>query len=207
MKDCLENGNVIIKITVNKHTTIYWYREKYDQYRVRVLLYNREIYNKVLDEKHYKIYFHFINERITFLSEMNILDKDYLMILLDGTMYKVLDACCHFKNLLRLLVPIGGIEYDDVRDHLFDLVLDATLRTGEAFGETDLVYHNGVFYNNGNKLKDIKDFERDGIEYEKFDLLHGITNEQLEYLVADYYSRDFTNYITSEVNLKIDKWY
>ena len=57
------------------------------------------------------------------------------------------------------------------------------------------------------RIGDIRDFDRDGIEYNKFDLLQGITKQQLEYLVSDYHSRDFTNYITSEVNICIDRWY
>ena len=58
-KKYLENDKLIIKIKVSKNVTIYWYKEENDNYRVRVLLYNREIYNRVLDNKHYKIYYEY----------------------------------------------------------------------------------------------------------------------------------------------------
>ena len=201
--------NMRNKIVVDNNTVIYWYHEEdTDEYRVVVINYNREIYNKKLDGKHYKIYYHFINERVKYLLGEGILNKKYVMILLDGTMYHALDKeFCHFKELKRILTPIDSIEEFAGVDRLFDLVLDSTIRTGEIYSETDLVYHNGAFYNNGRRIGDIRDFDRDGIDYNKFDLLQGITKQQLEYLVSDYHSRDFTNYITSEVNICIDRWY
>jgi hypothetical protein len=171
-----------------------------------VKVYNREIYNKKLDRKHYEIYHHYINERVKYLIGEGILDREYSMILLDGTMYKVVDNF-HFMELSRFLVPVGGLEMIDYKDNLVDLVLDATLRTGEIFEETDLVFHNGVFYNDGNVVKTVYDLETSGVEYNLFDLMQGITREQLNYLVWDYYSRDFQRYITKDVCLNIDRWY
>ena len=136
-KKYLENDKLIIKIKVSKNATIYWYKEENDNYRVRVLLYNREIYNKVLDNKHYKIYYEYINERIKYLTEGNILYKDYTMILLDNTMYQVIDNTSHFKELNRILIPVEGEYYYNISDNIFDLVLDCTLRTGEVFVEYD----------------------------------------------------------------------
>ena len=95
----------------------------------------------------------------------------------------------------------------DYKDNMVDLVLDATLRTGEIFEETDLVFHNGVFYNDGNVVKTVYDLETSGVEYNLFDLMQGITREQLNYLVWDYYSKDFQRYITKDVYLNIDRWY
>ena len=57
--------NMRNKIVVDNNTVIYWYHEEdTDEYRVVVINHNREIYNKKLDGKHYKIYYHFINERV-----------------------------------------------------------------------------------------------------------------------------------------------
>ena len=95
-KKYLENNKLIEKIKITRSSTIYWYAEENEQYRVRVMVYNREVYNKVLDEKHYKIYRHFINERVNYLIEGDILYKDYDMILIDNTMYQVFDLTSHF---------------------------------------------------------------------------------------------------------------
>ena len=200
---------MVKEIKINNKSTIYWnINEEIEEYYVRVTYFNIDIYRKKLDKKHFNIYYHFINERVKYLIDEDILNKEYTMILLDETMYKVIDCNENFKKLMRVLVPVDAIFYDTVEtENIFDLVMSTTLRTGEVFGETDLVYHNGVFYNNGNIIKTIHDFDRDGIEYNKYDLMNGITKEQLDYLVSDYYSRDFTNYITSDVNLIIDKWY
>ena len=194
-------------IRIDRTSYIEWlYDREFDQFKVIARKYNREIYIKKLDEKHYKIYRSYINERLKYLIGEGILNKDYSMILLDNTMYKVLDHF-HFMELVRVLTPVDSIEFDDIREGFFDIVLDATLRTGEVFGETDLVFHNGIFYNDGNIVKTIRDFEREGIEYNQWDLMNGLTKEQLDYLVHDYYSRDFERYITKEVNLNIDRWY
>ena len=200
---------MIKEIKINNKSTIHWnVDEEKEEYCVIVTYFNREIYHKRLDKKHFNIYYHFINERIKYLINGDILNKEYVMILLDNTMYKVLDINANFKDLMRVLVPVDALSYNVIgEDKFFDLVLDTTLRTGEIFSETDLVYHNGAFYNNGKRIKDIHDFDRDGIDYEKYDLLQGITKEQLEYLVSDYYSKDFTKYITSEVSINIDRWY
>ena len=48
----LENNKLFSKDKINNKTTIYWYNEPNDQFRVIVMLYNREVYNKVLDSKH-----------------------------------------------------------------------------------------------------------------------------------------------------------
>ena len=198
---------MIEEIKINRNSVIRWYyEENLNKYRVVVKVYNREVYNKVLDKKHYDIYHHFINERVKYLIGEGIINKEYTMILLDNTMYKVIDNF-HFMELTRFLVPVGGLEMIKVQDNLFDIVLDATLRTGEVFEETDLVFHNGIFYNNGNIVKTIYDLEASGIEYNLFDLMNGITKEQLDFLVWDYYSRDFTRYITNDGYLNIDRWY
>ena len=202
-KKYLENNDLIEKIKINRFTTIYWYNDN-GQYRVKVMVYNREVYNKILDDKHYRIYHEYINERVKYLLDSEILNKKYNMILLDNTMYQVIDGDAHHKELLRVLIPVDGAYYYNISDNLFDLVLDSTIRTGEVFDETDLVYHNGVFYNNGYKIKSIRDFERDGIEYETSDLLYGLTKEQYEYLLFPY--NKIKNYVTSEVILKIDRW-
>ena len=68
-KKYLENDKLIEKIKVTRSSTIYWYTEENNQYRVRVTIYNREVYNKVLDEKHYEIYRYFINENTIFQIE------------------------------------------------------------------------------------------------------------------------------------------
>jgi hypothetical protein len=176
-------------------------------YKVQVTLFNRVIYTKILDKKHYTIYFDYINERVKYLIEEDILNKDYNMILLDNTMYRVIDETENNRRLLRALIPIGAINFHDIENQLFDLVLDCTLRTGEVFDETDLVYHNGIFYNNGMVIGDIRDFDRDGIEYERYDLLNGLSKEQKDYLFYKiYYNAEYNkieNYITKHVNIKI----
>lgn len=206
-KGYLENNKMFYKEKINKYTTIYWYKEDYEQFRVRVVVYNREIYNKVLDSKHYKIYNNYILERVKYLIDEDILYKDYSMILLDNTMYTVIDRTAHFKDLVRVLIPVEGVYYYDISENIFDLVLDSTLRTGEIYDEHDLVYHNGVFYNDGNRLLSIRDFERDGIEYEEQDLLYGLNSEQLEYILFDY--NKIERYITEKINVRIEtdiKW-
>lgn len=206
-KKYLENDKLIEKIKVTRSSTIYWYTEENNQYRVRVTIYNREVYNKVLDEKHYKIYKHFIDERVKYLIDGDILYKDYNMILIDNTMYQVIDQTSHFKEMLRMLIPIEGEYYYNVSDNIFDLVLGCTLRTGEVFDEYDLVFHNGVFYSNGQVICSIRDFDRVGIDYEPFDLLHGLTMEQSDYLFqACYFKLDvikIKNYVTNSINIKI----
>lgn len=176
-------------------------------YKVQVTLFNRVIYTKILDKKHYTIYFDYINERVKYLIEEDILNKDYNMILLDNTMYRVIDETENNRRLLRALIPIEAINFHDIENQLFDLVLDCTLRTGEVFDETDLVYHNGIFYNNGMVIGDIRDFDRDGIEYERYDLLNGLSKEQKDYLFYKiYYNAEYNkikNYITKHVNIKI----
>lgn len=198
----LENNKLFSKDKINNKTTIYWYKEPNDQFRVIVMLYNREVYNKVLDSKHYKIYHNYINERVKYLLDENILKKDYSMILLDNTMYTVIDRCAHYKTLLRVLVPVEGVYYYNIKDNLFDLVLDSTLRTGEVYNKYDLVYHNGVFYNDGNRIGSIRDFEREGIEYTEEDLLNGITYEQIMFLKPPY-SR-IKRYITERIDVYIE---
>lgn len=203
----LENNKLIEKIKVDRTTTIYWYAEENENYRVRVMLFNREIYNRVLDNKHYKIYYNYINERVNYLIEGEILNKEYSMILLDNTMYQVIDKISHFKELNRILIPIEGEYYYNISDNVFDLVLGCTIRTGEIFDENDLVYHNGIFYTDGKVLCSIRDFDRVGIDYEPFDLLHGLTMEQSDYLFqACYFKLDvikIKNYVTNSVNIKI----
>lgn len=195
------------KIRINRKSYIEWfYNKELNHYRVTAKIYNREIYNKVLDEKHYKIFHNFINERIKYLIGEEIIDKEYVMILLDNTMYKVVDSF-HFMELMRFMIPVDSIEEYHIKDNIFDIVLDCSLRTGEVFGETDLVFHNGAFYNNGKRIKDIRDFDRVGIEYNEWDLMNGITKEQLDFIVSDYYSRDFERYITKDISINIDKWY
>ena len=206
-KKYLENNKLIEKIKITRSSTIYWYTEDNNQYRVRVTIYNREVYNKVLDEKHYKIYRHFINERVNYLIEGDILYKDYDMILIDNTMYQVIDLSSHFKEMLRMLIPVEGEYYYNVSENIFDLVLDCTLRTGEVFDDQDLVFHNGLFYSSGNVICSIRDFDRVGIDYEPFDLLYGLSVEQSDYLFqACYYKLDaikIKNYVTNAVNIKI----
>lgn len=206
-KKYLENNKLIEKIKITRSSTIYWYAEENEQYRVRVMVYNREVYNKVLDEKHYKIYRHFINERVNYLIEGDILYKDYNMILIDNTMYQVIDLTSHFKEMTRMLIPVEGEYYYNVSENIFDLVLDCTLRTGEVFDDQDLVFHNGVFYSSGQVICSIRDFDRVGIDYEPFDLLHGLTMEQSDYLFqACYFKLDvikIKNYVTNSVNIKI----
>ncbi len=195
------------EIRINRNSVIHWfYNEEFDTHTVIVKVYNREVYRKLLDRKHYEIYHNYINERVKYLIGEGILDREYSMILLDGTMYKVVDHF-HFMELMRFLVPVGGLEMINYKDNMVDLVLDATLRTGEIFEETDLVFHNGVFYNDGNVVKTVYDLETSGVEYSLFDLMQGITREQLNYLVWDYFSKDFRRYITKDVCLNIDRWY
>lgn len=196
------------RIGVNRNTTIFWYNDKpTGEYLVKVMLYNREVYYKKLDKKHFNIYYNYINERVKYLFDEDILIKDYSMILIDGIMYKTIDnGFSHFKELKRALVPVGAIK-DFSDGERFDLILDCTLRTGEVFDATDLVYHNGVFYNNGNIIATIRDFDAIGVEYEEYDLLNGINEEQLKCLVSNYYSVDFTRYITKDVAINIDRWY
>ena len=206
-KKYLENNKLIEKIKVTRSSTIYWYTEENNQYRVRVTIYKREVYNKVRDEKHYEIYRYFINERVKYLIDGDILYKDYNMILIDNTMYQVIDQTSHFKEMLRMLIPVEGEYYYNVSDNIFDLVLGCTLRTGEVFDEHDLVLHNGVFYSSGQVICSIRDFDRVGIDYEPFDLLHGLTMEQSDYLFqACYFKLDvikIKNYVTNSVNIKI----
>ena len=196
-KRYLENNKMFSKEVINKCTTLYWYKEPNDQFRVKVMLYNREVYNKVLDLKHYRIYHNYINERVKYLLDENILKKEYSMILLDT------DA--HFKTMIRVLVPVERVYYYNIQDNLFDLVLDSTLRTGEVYDKHDLVYHNGVFYNNGNRIMSIRDFEREGIEYNEEDLLYGIEEEQLKALKVPYIK--FKRYVTEKVDLYIEGLY
>lgn len=208
-KKYLENDRMIEKIRVTRSSTIYWYTEENNQYRVRVTIYNREVYNKVLDEKHYKIYHHYINERVKYLIDEDILYKDYSMILIDNTMYESLDRSAHFKEFTRLIIPIEGEYYCNLNDTVFDLVLDCTLRTGEIYDDFDLVYHHGIFYNSRHVICSIRDFERDGIEFDGDDLMLGLTSEQLEYLmervteVVGY--NKVHQYITHEIILNIDR--
>lgn len=201
--------NMIEEIRINRSSVIRWfYNEEHDFYIVDVNVYNRNIYHKHLDKKHYNIFHNYINERIKYLIGEGILHKDYTMILLDNTMYKVIDHF-HFMELMRYIVPVDGLERDKLEDNLFDLVLDATLRTGEIFDDNDLVYHNGMFYYKGTRILDINDFKRDGIEYEEYDLLHGLTKEQLDYInYTLYYLKEYNSieyYVTEEVKLKIDR--
>lgn len=201
--------NMIEEIRINRSSVIRWfYNEEHDFYIVDVNVYNRNIYHKHLDKKHYNIFHNYINERIKYLIGEGILHKKYTMILLDNTMYKVIDHF-HFMELMRYIVPVDGLERDKLEDNLFDLVLDATLRTGEIFDDNDLVYHNGMFYYKGTRILDINDFKRDGIEYEEYDLLHGLTEEQLDYIAYQiYYSKEYNSieyYVTENVKLKIDR--
>jgi hypothetical protein len=210
-KKYLENNKLIEKIKITRSSTIYWYTEENNQYRVRVTIYNREVYNKVLDEKHYKIYRHFINERVNYLIEGDILYKDYNMILIDNTMYQVIDLSSHFKEMLRMLIPVEGEYYYNVSENIFDLVLDCTLRTGEIFDDQDLVFHNGVFYSSGNVICSIRDFERDGIDYEIHDLIYGLNQEQLDYLNMKVIEvlgfNKISRYISREIIINIDRCY
>lgn len=200
---------MIEEVRVNRSSVIKWfYNNEYDIYTVIVNVYNREIYRKNLDSKHYNIYHNYINERVKYLIGEGILNKEYSMILLDNTMYKVLDQF-HFMELVRFLVPVDGLEEYKNEDNLFDIVLDATVRTGEIFDETDLVYHNGLFYYDCKVLGSIRDFKRDGIDYEIYDLLNGLNEEQKEYLFYKiYYNNEYNkvkNYVTDKVKLKIDR--
>ena len=200
---------MIEEIRVNRSSVIKWfYNNEYDVYTVVVNVYNREIYRKNLDSKHYNIYHNYINERVKYLIGEGIMNKDYSMILLDNTMYKVLDHF-HFMELVRFLVPVDGIEEYKNEDNLFDIVLDATVRTGEIFDETDLVYHNGLFYYDCKVLGSIRDFKRDGIDYEIYDLLNGLNEEQKEYLFYKIYDNNeynkVKNYVTKNVKIKIDR--
>ena len=196
------------EIRINRKSVIRWYRENNDEYRVEVKVYNREVYNKRLDRKHFEIYHNYINERVKYLIGEGILYKEYSMILIDNTMYKVLDNF-HFMELVRFMVPVDGLEEYKIEDNLFDLVLDATMRTGEIYDDTDLVYHNGIFYTNGMNIGNIKDFDRVGIEYEQYDLLNGLNMEQGDYLFYKmYYSLPVIkvkNYVSKNVRLKIDR--
>lgn len=200
---------MIEEIRINRSSVIRWfYNEEHDFYIVDVNVYNRNIYHKHLDKKHYNIFHNYINERVKYLIGEGILHKDYTMILLDNTMYKVIDHF-HFMELMRYIVPVDGLERDKLEDNLFDLVLDATLRTGEIFDDNDLVYHNGMFYYKGTRILDINDFKRDGIEYEEYDLLNGLTKEQLDYInYTLYYLKEYNSieyYVTENVKLKIDR--
>ena len=138
-----------------------------------------------------------------------ILYKEYDMILIDNTMYRVLDEPEHFMTLLRAFIPVSGCDGWVLQDYLFDLVMDCTLRTGEIFDKRDLVFHNGVFYNQGKIICDINDFKRDDIEFEDYDLLNGLTKEQQEYIFYRiYYSKEYNTieyYVTDKVKLKIDR--
>lgn len=197
---------LIEKISINRQVSVYWYKHiNSDEYQVIIMLYNREIYNMKLDRHNYSIYYKYINERVKFLVNGEILNKEYSMILIDGVMYKTLDnGFSHFKELIRNLVPIGDSSYTD-RRYRFDLVMDCTLRAGEVFDKEDLVYHNGIFYYNGDVVSTIRDFERDGIEFEDYDLLQGITEEHLKYLGL-YNKLIVKNYITRDTIIKIDRW-
>lgn len=195
------------KIRINRGTYIEWlYNREFDQFKVVVRRYNREIYVKKLDEKHYKIYRSYINERIKYLIGENIIDREYSMILLDNTMYKVLDNF-HFMELIRFLVPVDGLEEFEFKNNLFDIVLDATMRTGEIFDETDLVFHNGIFYIDGKNICSVKEFDRVGIEYEQYDLMNGLNEEQGEYIFHKMYIElDYIkvkNYITKDTKIKL----
>lgn len=198
----------IEKITIDNKSNIEWFYDlDSNQYKVIAKLYNRDIYTKVLDRKHYDIYHNYINERIKYLLDEDILNKEYSMILIDNTMYKVIDKTSSHKELLRALKPIGSCDEWSLQDYLFDLVLDCTLRTGEVFDENDLVFHNGIFYTNGKIIGDVGDFKRVGIEYNMYDLLNGLDVEQSDYLFYKiYYTTDVIrvkNYITDKVNIKI----
>ena len=200
----------IKKETVNRKLSINWFYDKETfQYKVIAKVYNREIYTKVLDKKHYNVYYYYINERIKYLVNEEILNKEYDMILLDNTMYRVLDGTSHFMTLLRVLIPVGGCDAWLLQDYLFDLVLDCTLRTGEVFDKHDLVFHNGVFYNQGVQLCSIHDFVDEGIDFEQYDLLNGLNEEQLEFVYTQVYEKLTYNYIeyyvTDKVKLKIDR--
>ena len=70
------------KEIINRKLSIEWFYDiESNQYRVIAKVYNREIYNKVLDKKHYEIYHKYINERIKYLIDEGILNKEYDMIL------------------------------------------------------------------------------------------------------------------------------
>lgn len=198
------------KEIINKKLSIEWFYDiESNQYRVVAKVYNREIYNKILDKKHYEIYHNYINERIKYLINEGILNKEYDMILLDNTMYRVIDGTSHFMTLLRALIPAGECEYWVLQDYLFDLVLDSTLRTGEVFDKHDLVYHNGVFYNQGMQLCSVYDFALEDIEFEPYDLLNGINEEQLDFIFMKIFEildcNYITHYVTDKVRVKIDR--
>ena len=197
----------IEKIKIDRTAFIEWfYNDSKDEYGVCVKKYNRTIYNKVLDKKHYNIYHNFINERVKFLIKGEVFSHEYCMILLDNTLYNVLDKF-HFMELHRFLVPVDSLEEYRTEDNLFDIVLDATVRTGEIFDETDLLFHHGRFYNNQKQICSIYDFTRDGIEFEYYDLLNGLNGEQLNYILDRIYYSDscnyIVNYVTKDVKLKI----
>ena len=93
-----------------------------------------------------------------------------------------------------------------MRDEILKKLIEKTAKVMKV--DSSALSENTNIKNDINSvIGDIRDFDRDCIEYNKFDLLQGITKQQLEYLVSDYHSRDFTNYITSEVNICIDRWY
>lgn len=121
---------LIERIAVSRATVIFWYNnEKTEEYLVKVMVYNREVYYKKLDRKYFNVYYNYINERVKYLFDGDILHKEYTMILLDGTMYKTIDnGFSHFKELTRVLIPVGAIDDFDERTR-FDLVIDCTLRT------------------------------------------------------------------------------
>jgi hypothetical protein len=66
-----------------------------------------------------------------------------------------------------------------------------------------------MFYYKGSRILDINDFKRDGIEYEEYDLLHGLNEEQMDYInYTLYYLKEYNSieyYVTEEVKLKIDR--
>lgn len=197
----------IEKVKIDRTAFIEWfYNDSMDEYGVMVKKYNREIYNKVLDKRHYNIYHNYVNERVEYLIRNEIFSHEYCMILLDNTLYNVLDRF-HFMDLQRLLVPVDGLEEYQFKDNVFDIVLDATIRTGEIFDKTDLVFHQGRFYNNQKQICSINDFKREGIEFEYYDLLNGLNDEQLGYIMYRvYYALDcnyIKNYVTKDVKLKI----
>ena len=77
---------MIEEIRINRSSVIRWfYNEEYNVYTVIVSVYNREIYRKYLDKKHYNIFHNYINERVKYLIGEGILNKEYSMILLDNS--------------------------------------------------------------------------------------------------------------------------
>lgn len=203
---------LIEHVQIDRRTVLEWYYSaSYNQYKVQVRLYNREVYTKVLDSKHYKIYHNYINERVRYLMDADVLNKEYSMILLDNTMYEVIDKTAHFKEFVRILIPVEGEYYYDIENNIFDLVLDCTIRTGEVFDEHDLVFHNGLFYLDGKVISSIREFEHDDICYEVFDLMHGLNEEQIEYLkeqaIHTLGYNKIEKYVTKKVSLNIDRCY